>query len=109
MIPDSAKLRSMRSTRDACLALLAGYANGEVRMIDLRRFKESAGASVPGNESIKTHSHGGLSVWTAHDVAPLWATGSTSSIVKVWNGNGDLVRQGVVLSIVSPVNQEVSI
>ncbi|GFR43035.1 hypothetical protein Agub_g4039, partial [Astrephomene gubernaculifera] len=88
---------------------------GEMRWLDLRG---GTGGGAPGEaggsegssssytyKTLQAHTKGGVCALTAHSLAPLLATGTSSQVVKIWTDDGDVVgtlRPGNSSTLLAP-------
>ena len=83
--------------------LAIGHRSGKIDLIDFRKSSGSIkGATV---KEIDGHSRGCMTVIQGHQAAPIFATATSSQVVKVWTSKGD--QLGVVRPHTSILGQPI--
>lgn len=83
--------------------LAIGHRSGKIDLIDFRK----SGGSINGAtvKEIDGHSRGSMTVIQGHQAAPMFATATSSQVVKVWTSKGD--QLGVVRPHTSILGQPI--
>lgn len=83
--------------------LAIGHKSGKISLIDFRKSGGSSNEEIV--KEIDGHSRGSMTVIQGHQAAPIFATATSSQVVKVWTSKGD--QLGVVRPHTSILGQPI--